>query len=52
MNELTALRDNINSLNIPKERKDTFLKDIGQTLKTWKGYSKAKADIIKYVKSY
>lgn len=47
MNELTALRDNINSLNIPQDRKDTFLKDIGQTLKTWKGYSKAKADIIK-----
>jgi Mg2+ and Co2+ transporter CorA len=47
MNELTALRDKINSLNIPQERKEKFLKDIGQTLQTWKWYSKAKSDIIK-----
>ena len=47
INELTALRDKIKSLNIPQDRKDKFLKDIKQTLQTWKGYSKAKSDIIK-----
>jgi hypothetical protein len=47
MNELTVLTDNINALNIPKERKDKFLKDIGKTLQTWKSYSNAKYNIIK-----
>lgn len=51
INELISLRGKVSSLNIPKDRKDELIKNIGQTLQTWKWYTDSKETIIKQIES-
>lgn len=51
INELNSLRGRVSSLNIPKDRKDELIKNIGQTLQTWKWYADSKETIMKQIES-
>ena len=51
INELNSLHGKVSSLNIPKDRKDELIKNIGQTLQTWEWYTTSKETIIKQIES-